>query len=60
MTRTIAISTAASLLAAGCQPSVVSDFCLLARPITYSAQQDAPETKAQIREHNAVFDKLCK
>ena len=60
MTRTTAILTAVSLLAAGCQPHVVSDFCLLARPIPYSAQQDAPETKAQIREHNAVLDKLCK
>lgn len=29
-------------------------FCLAAKPITYSARRDSPETIEQIREHNAV------
>lgn len=59
MTKTIAI--VASLLLAGCAaPQVVDSYCLSAKPITYSASSDTPDTKAQIKEHNAVYARLCK
>jgi hypothetical protein len=58
MTRTIAI--VASLLVAGCSPTVIDSYCLNVKPITYSAAGDTAETKAQIKEHNAVYDRLCK
>lgn len=36
-------------------------FCLAARPISYSTARDTPETRAQIKEHNAVGTELgCK
>lgn len=58
MTRTIAI--VASLLLAGCAtPQVVDSYCLNAKLITYSASGDTPDTKAQIKEHNAVYRRLC-
>jgi len=55
MTRTIL----AMLLLVGCTPTVVSDYCVNARPITYSASQDSQETIRQVRESNAVFQALC-
>lgn len=34
-------------------------FCDVAQPITWSSR-DTPETIAEVKEHNAVFDGLCK
>lgn len=34
-------------------------FCDVAKVITFSRLQDTPETIEQIKEHNAVFAKLC-
>lgn len=36
-----------------------SSFCLLAKPIRFSARNDTLETIAQVKEHNAVGKKLC-
>lgn len=58
MTRSIAILV--SLLLAACSPQVVDSYCLNAGPITYSASGDTPDTQRQIREHNAVYVRLCK
>ncbi len=33
-------------------------WCVVARPITYSAQ-DTPETRRQVRAHNAKWTALC-
>ena len=62
MTRSIAIlAILASLLLAGCAtPQVVDSYCLNAKPIVYSGAQDTEATKAQIKEHNAVYVRLCK
>lgn len=49
----------ATLFLAGCTPTVVSDYCINARPITFSASQDSAETIRQIREANAVYHTLC-
>ena len=50
----IAVSLAACQTAT--RPSV---YCDIARPITYSATQDTPETVRQIQEANAVYNELC-
>ena len=39
--------------------TVTSDFCLIAEPIRYSKSKDTAETVAQVREHNAVWKRLC-
>lgn len=59
MTRTIA-TLVSVLLLAGCASPVVDTSCTAFVPLTYSAANDTPETKAQIRGHNAAWDRLCK
>lgn len=46
-------------LVSGCAQTV-DTFCLNYTPIVYSASQDSAETKAQIKEANAVWNRLCK
>ncbi len=61
-----------TLLLAACRPATpiaaiepaVDDnaqgwVCLAFRPISWSSE-DTPQTASQIREHNAVWDSLCK
>jgi hypothetical protein len=50
---------ATALLLVGCTPTVVSDYCAIARPITFSGSLDSSETVRQIREHNASYLKSC-
>lgn len=49
-----------ALLLAGCGGRVVDTSCTAFQPITYSASQDSEQTKAQIRGHNAAWQRLCK
>lgn len=37
----------------------VNSYCAIAKPITYDAKQDTPETVAEIELHNSVFVCLC-
>ena len=48
------------LLLAGCAGQVVDTSCTAFQPITYSAAADSEPTKAQIRGHNAAWQRLCK
>ena len=58
MTRTIAILVSLALV--GCaQDRVIDGYCVYAKPISYSASGDTADTKSQIKEHNAVYAKLC-
>lgn len=57
MTRCAAL--AAILLLAGCYQTV-DTACTAFRPITYDAISDTPETRQQVREHNAAFVALCR
>jgi hypothetical protein len=59
MIRSIAI-VVSLLLLVGCASPVVDTSCTAFMPLTYSAANDTPETKAQIRGHNAAWDRLCK
>jgi hypothetical protein len=59
MIRTTAI-VVSLLLLVGCASPVVDTSCTAFVPLTYSAAQDSAETKAQIRGHNAAWDRLCK
>lgn len=59
------VCVSASLMLAGCQttktPSAATStasFCKVAEPIFYS-RTDSPDTRKQIREHNAVGIALC-
>lgn len=54
------LAVAAALLTAACAPRIIDGACSEFVPMTYSAAGDTPETKAQIRGHNAVWDRLCK
>lgn len=38
----------------------VDTSCTAFKPITYSASGDTPDTKLQIKEHNAAWAALCK
>lgn len=59
--RTIAIAILASLVLAACVPATVVDTsCSAFQPIRYSARGDTPDTIAQVRAHNAAWDRLCK
>ncbi len=57
------VPLAAPLILAACQtttPTAVTDTsCLAMEPITYS-RKDTPPTVAQIRQHNAAYDVLCR
>ncbi len=60
MIRTIAIVLSALLLG-GCPSQTVTDTaCTAFSKISYSARFDTEQTKAQIRGHNAAWDRLCK
>jgi hypothetical protein len=37
----------------------VNSYCAIAKPITYDATQDTPETVAEIELHNSVLICLC-
>lgn len=58
-TRTIA-TVVSALLLAGCAGQVVDTSCTAFQPITYSAAGDTEATKAQIRGHNAAWQRLCR
>lgn len=36
-----------------------NSYCAIAKPITYDAKQDTPETVAEVELHNSVFVCLC-
>ena len=36
-----------------------NSYCAIAKPITYDAKQDTPETVAEVELHNGVFTCLC-
>ncbi len=40
-------------------PGVISDYCRIAKPISYDAQQDTAETVAEIEEHNSKWVCVC-
>lgn len=40
-------------------PAVVSDYCRIAKPISYDTDIDSPETKAEIEEHNSKWVCVC-
>lgn len=40
-------------------PAVVSDYCRIARPITYDTAADSAETQRQIEEHNSRWVCVC-
>lgn len=58
MTR-LAVLALALALAACAKPVVVDTACGAFAVITYSASQDTEATVTQVRQHNAVFRKLC-
>jgi len=58
MIRSIALA-ALSLALGGCWQTV-DTACTAFRPITYDAIADSPETRQQVREHNAAWVALCK
>jgi uncharacterized protein YceK len=37
----------------------LNSYCAIAKPITYDAKQDTPETVAEVELHNGVFICLC-
>ena len=37
----------------------VNSYCAIAKPITYDATQDTPETVAEVEAHNSRFICLC-
>lgn len=37
-----------------------ASFCDIARPIQFSRLHDTAETIAAIKEHNAVYDQMCR
>ena len=37
----------------------VNSYCAIAKPITYDAKQDTPETISEVELHNSVFVCLC-
>jgi hypothetical protein len=47
-----------STLGAGTSTRYLDTSCEAFRPITYSSR-DTPETVAEVRAHNRVFDRLC-
>ena len=38
---------------------LLNSYCAIAKPITYDAKQDTPETVAEVELHNSVFTCLC-
>lgn len=56
----LTVILASALLLTGCAGRVVDTSCTAFQPITYSAAGDSEPTKAQIRGHNAAWQRLCK
>lgn len=54
------LTLVSALLLAACQPVVVDTSCTAFQPIYYSAANTPDNVKAQIRGHNAAWDRLCK
>lgn len=40
-------------------PAVVSDYCRIAKPISFDTKIDSPETVAEIEEHNSKWVCVC-
>jgi hypothetical protein len=38
---------------------LISDYCRIAKPITYDTTKDTPDTVAQIEEHNSKWVAVC-
>ena len=54
------VTTGLAIIVSGCAVQTVDTFCLNYTPITYTKAHDSEETKAQIKEQNAVWLRLCK
>lgn len=50
----------------GCAPSTIdhvtaiSDYCRIAKPITYDGIIDTPATVRQVEAHNSVYECVCR
>lgn len=53
------LSATSGCVTASTAPVVVSDYCRVARAITYDSTKDTPETVAQIEAHNSAWVSLC-
>ena len=51
-------AAACATLGSGTEVHFVDTSCAAFRPIGYSSR-DTPETVAEVRTHNRVFDRLC-
>lgn len=40
-------------------PGVISDYCRIAKPISYDGERDTPETVAEVEEHNSKWVCVC-
>ena len=40
-------------------PAVVSDYCRIAKPLTFDSGKDSAETQRQIEEHNSRWVCVC-
>jgi hypothetical protein len=40
-------------------PAVVSDYCAIAKPISYDTTRDSPETVAEIEAANSKYVCVC-
>lgn len=48
------------MILTGCTTGITDVSCIVFRPITYSLKNDTPETVRQAREHDSVWNSLCK
>lgn len=39
--------------------AVISDYCRIAKPISYNSRQDSPETVKDVETHNSTWVCLC-
>ena len=37
----------------------LNSYCAIAKPITYDAKQDTPETVAEVELHNSIHECVC-
>jgi len=49
---------AAGLTVAG-KPQLISDYCRIAKPITYDATKDTQDTVVQVELHNSQWVAVC-
>jgi len=54
------LTTAIVLAVSACTPRFTDTYCTSYIPITYDGERDTQTTKAQIKEANAVWTRLCK